>query len=92
MNFFDLALHLISFAAPALVLAGILPAAGRLLFGRRPATPSWWLQLLINALVGSLALGLSLWFFGRDGKMAAYITLVLAMASSEWFLMRAWQR
>jgi len=92
MNFFDLALHLISFAAPALVLAGILPAAGRLLFRRRRATPSWWLQLLINALVGSLALGLSLWFFGRDGKMAAYITLVLAMASSQWFLMRAWQR
>jgi len=42
--------------------------------------------------VGSLALGLSLWFFGRDGKMAAYITLVLAMASSQWLLMRAWQR
>jgi hypothetical protein len=29
-----------------------------------------------------------LWFFGRDGKMATYVVLVLASGSSQWLLSR----
>ena len=30
-------------------------------------------------------------FFGRDGKMATYAALVLAIASSQWLLLRGWR-
>jgi hypothetical protein len=30
-----------------------------------------------------------LWFFGHDGKMATYAALVLACASSQWWMLRA---
>lgn len=78
--------------APAFALAFLLPLAGRWVFGRGRATPAWWVQVAVNALVGVLALALCLWAFGRDGKMAAYGALVLAVVSSQWLLLRGWRR
>lgn len=89
MGLLDLLLHLANFIAPALALALLLPLAGRLVYGRRPMTPAWWLQVLVNVLVGGLTLALGLWFFGRDGKMAAYGALIFTTASSQWLLSRA---
>lgn len=92
MDFPDIFLHFFNFVAPALVMAVMLPGIGRLLMGRNHALPRWWLQVVLNALVGMLTLGLCFWFFGRDGKMAAYGALVLAMSCSQWLLMKAWRR
>jgi hypothetical protein len=39
-----------------------------------------------------LALALGLWFLGNDAKMLSYMAMVLACASSQWCLMRAWRR
>jgi hypothetical protein len=42
-------------------------------------------------VAGLAALAAGLWYFGRDGKMAAYAALVLAVASAQWLVARAWR-
>lgn len=90
MDWLDVLLHLLNFVAPALALALLLPWAAQVLIRKSPR--AWGVQVAVNALVGVLALSLSLWWQGRDGKMAAYAVLVLAMASSQWLLSRGWRR
>ena len=41
-----------------------------------------------RAALGLLA---ALIVFGRDGKMATYAALVVAIASSQWLLLRGWR-
>lgn len=91
MSVLDILIHLANFVAPALALALLLPLAARLAIGAVRGAPSWWLQVAVNFVVGALALGLSLWGWGRDGKMAAYGALALAMATSQWLLSRRWR-
>lgn len=91
MSALDILIHLANFVTPALALALLLPLAARLASGVRRGAPSWWLQVAVNFAVGTLALGLSLWGWGRDGKMAAYGALALAMATSQWLLSRGWR-
>lgn len=90
MDWLDIFLHLLNFAAPALALALLLPWAAQVLIRKSPR--AWWQQVAVNSLAGVLALGLSLWWLGRDGKMAAYAALLLAVASSQWLLSRGWRR
>lgn len=90
MDWLDVLHHLLNFAAPALALALLLPWAAQVVIGKSPRP--LWTQVAVNSLVGVLALGLSLWWLGRDGKMAAYAALLLAVASSQWFLSRGWRR
>jgi hypothetical protein len=90
MTWRDVLSHVLNFAAPALVLALTLPWVARAVIRKSPM--SWWVQALVNGLVGVLALGLSLWWLGRDGKMAAYGALLLAVTSSQWLLSRGWRR
>lgn len=85
-------LHLCNFAAPALALALLLPFGAYLLDGRRKRTPGLPWQIGANFLVGLTALSVSLWWLGRDGKMAGYTGLVLAVATSQWLLIRGWRR
>lgn len=91
MDWIDLLVHFFNFTAPALAPALLLPPAARLIVGRVRAAPAWWTQMLVNFAVGVAALGLGLWFFGHDGKMASYGALLLATASSQWLLLRAWR-
>jgi hypothetical protein len=42
--------------------------------------------------VGVAVLAAGLWFFGRDGKMATYAALVVAVATCEWIGRRAWRQ
>lgn len=92
MGLLDILFHLANFVAPALALALLLPLAGRLVMGPVRAASAWWVQAAVNLVVGVLALALCLWWFGRDGKMAAYGALVLAVASSQWLLSGAWRK
>jgi hypothetical protein len=41
--------------------------------------------------VNVTALGLGLWFFGHDGKMASYTGMALLCASSQWLMLRGWK-
>lgn len=92
MNLLDILLHLLNFVAPALALAVLLPLLSRLFTKRQALLLPWWGQMLLNFLVGVAALLATLWLLGRDGKMAGYAALVLAVATSQWVLVRGWRR
>ncbi|GAB3769920.1 hypothetical protein GCM10028796_35790 [Ramlibacter monticola] len=91
MGFFELLDHLLSFAAPALVVALGVTLAAPLVLPRTTAGPGWWARLAINCAAGLAALGAGLWYFGRDGKMATYAALVFAVATVQWLVARAWR-
>ncbi len=80
--------HLLNFMAPAAWLALVMPFVARLLFAKTLAAPAMWAQVAINFVVSLAALGFSLWYFGRDGKMAGYAGMVLLCATSQWLMQR----
>lgn len=82
-------IHLLNFAAPALVVGMLTALLARMFMKQRPAAPSWHAQAAINFVVCLAVLLGGLWFFGHDGKMATYAALVLACASSQWWMVRA---
>lgn len=84
--------HLLNFCAPAAFLALLLVLA-RWVFARK-ATPllPWYAQLALHFLVGCAALFAALLWQGRDGSLAGYALLVLAMASSQWAVLGNWRR
>jgi hypothetical protein len=89
MGSLSMANHLLGFAAPALVV-GLLVALGARLFASK-SSMSWWWQAGLNAVAGTAVLVAGLWFFGVDGKMAAYAGLVVAVATSQWLGGRGWR-
>ena len=91
MGFLDLLHHLLGFAAPALVVALVVTLAAPLVLPRTKAGPGWGARFAVNSAAGLVALAAGLWYFGRDGKMATYAALVLAVASAQWLLARAWR-
>jgi len=92
MNLPDILNHLLNFAAPALVLAVLLPLLSRLFMKKSAFRLVWWLQMMVNFVAGVVALLASVWWLGRDGKMLGYTALVLAVATSQWLLARGWRR
>ena len=91
MNALDLLLHALSFAAPALAVALLLAVLGRWLLPKGAERPGWLGLFALNFVAGLAVLGLGLWYFGHDGKMATYAALVLAMASCQWLAGRGWR-
>jgi hypothetical protein len=83
--------HLLSFAAPAFAVALLVTFAARFVLPRSGAPRSWVVAFFVNFLAGVAVLGAGLWYFGRDGKMATYAALVLAVASCQWLMGRAWR-
>lgn len=87
----DLLNHLLNFVLPAAFVALALAWGGRWV-ARSPGAPRWWVLAAIHFAVGVAALAAGLVYFGNDGKMATYVALVLACASSHWVAVRAWRR
>jgi zinc transporter ZupT len=87
----DLSIHLLSFVAPALVVAVLVALAGSLLLPRSGRPQRWWLPVALNFIAGVAVLASGLWWFGRDGKMATYTALVIAVATCQWLSGRAWR-
>ena len=85
----DLLNHLLNFVAPAFWIAVLLTVAARLVVPG-PTRVAWPWRLLLNAGGGVRVLVLGLVLTGHDGAMATWIALVLAMATTEWCLRRAW--
>ena len=84
--------HLLNLVAPAAALALLLPLCARVFWSKTAESPAWIAQAAINFIVGCAVLLLGLWGFGRDGKMLTYTALVLACASSQWWLVRPARR
>ena len=82
---------MLSFAAPALAVALLVAFGGRWLLPAGAPRPAGWVLFAINFLAGLAALAVGLWYFGRDGKMASYAAMVLAVASAQWVGGRAWR-
>jgi hypothetical protein len=87
----DLAIHLLSFAAPAFAVALLVTLLARLVLPRGPQSMGWGASFALNFIAGLVVLGLGLWFFGRDGKMATYAAMVLAVGTAQWLSGRAWR-
>lgn len=92
MPLFDALIHAVNFAAPAAFLAVLMPLLAKLMMPRRSTMLAGWAQVLINFAVCLALLLLGLVFFGRDGKMATYALLVLGAATTQWMLVRGWQK
>ena len=87
----DLLLHAMGLLAPAAFLALLLPATSKVPLRRAAPALPWWVQCVLLLAVGAAVLAGGLWWFGRDGKMATYFTLVVATASAQWLALRAWR-
>ena len=92
MDLLELLNHLLNFLAPALWMAVLVTLGSRFFMKKVPAALSVWAQSAINFVVAGSVLGLGLWFFGRDGKMATYSAMVLLCATSQWFMLRGWRK
>lgn len=91
MAAFALLNHWLNFLAPAVGVAFLLVLMGRFLFRKRSRKLALWHQISILFLLNAFVLGLGLWFFGRDGKMATYVSMVLASATGQWLMLRGWR-
>ncbi|MDP4771264.1 MAG: hypothetical protein NWR15_04805 [Limnohabitans sp.] len=88
MTFWQLAVHLFSFALPALAMALFMPLAGRWVMG--PSRTGLSRRMGVQALSGLVVLVGGLLLHGQDGKMSTYIALVLVAATTEWLMQRGW--
>lgn len=84
----DSLIHLLNFAAPALVVGLLTALLSRLFMKKKAVAHGLLAQAAINFVVCLLVLLGGLWFFGHDGKMLTYAALVLACASSQWCMQR----
>lgn len=83
--------HAFNFLAPAFWVAVMVTLSARLVMRRIPAALSLPAQIAINFIVSAGILGLGLWYFGRDGKMATYAAMALVCATSQWLMLRGWR-
>ena len=91
MGLLDLIDHLLNFVAPAVFVAIALAMLGRFYMKKVPSALAIQAQVAINMGAGVLALVAGLWFFGRDGKMATYVAMVVAIALAQWLGARQWR-
>ena len=90
MGFIDLVWHLLGFAAPALFVGAGVALGSRLFWRSGGGAPPLARQIGLNVAVGLGVLMLGLALTGRDGRMATYGALVLAVGASQvWHVRRA---
>ena len=96
MTAYLLADHLLNLLAPAALMALLLAGLPRLFseffISKQAFVQAWSVQAAINLIVGTGVLAAGLVLLGRDGKMATYVMLVLAMAFSQWCQLGGWKR
>lgn len=88
MGAWDFIVHLLNFAAPALMVALLVVLLARILVIKRAVAPVWHTHVAINFVVCLILMLAGLWYFGRDGTMAGYTAMVLGCATSQWWMLR----
>ena len=92
MGILEIFWQLVGFCLPALVLAPVMALIGRWLGpGRGGALSALWRQAGVNAAVGLAVLLAGLVLTGHDGRMVTYAALVLALATAQAVMSRAWR-
>jgi hypothetical protein len=82
MGFFEIALHLLNFVAPAVFLGLLLTLAAR---WRRSLRYPFGASFAIISIAGCAVLAGGLAYFGNDGKMATYAAMcAVAAAVALW--------
>ena len=76
--------HLLNFFTPAVGVGCLGAAAVKLLWRQELAGVAWRRLALWGTGAGALALVAGLALFGRDGRMATYGLLVVAVALAFW--------
>ena len=84
-------IHLLSFAAPAFVVAFLVTLAARWVLPAGAGPRGWVAPFFVNFFVGVAILGAGLWYYGRDGKMWTYAALLVGVATCQWLIGRAWR-
>lgn len=84
MSALDFFWHLCNFFAPAWVVAALTAAGLKLLWHRELKGKPWRGLALWGGIGGSLGLVAALALLGRDGKMAGYALLIVAIAVPQW--------
>jgi FtsH-binding integral membrane protein len=92
MGFLDAANHLLNFLAPAMAVALLVAMLAQIFKPNKPLAQYLIAQAAINFVACSAVLAAGLWFFGRDGKMATYVAMVLVSASVQWVLLGSWRK
>jgi hypothetical protein len=77
--------HLLNFFAPALAVAALAASAAKLLWRSELSAVSWYRLAGWGAAASAAATLLGLAFFGRDGRMATYGTMLFANAAALWW-------
>ena len=90
MTFTQLLFHLANFVWPALILAVLMPLAGRWVM--KAAAVRWPRRMLCHAVAGCGVLVLGLLLQAQDSRMTTYTALLLVAATLEWALHRGWRR
>lgn len=83
--------HLLNFLAPAAFLAALLALGARLCWRQGTPLLQLWEQVLLNFVLGAVVLAGCLVWWERDGRLATYALLVLAMGSCQWVMVRGWR-
>jgi hypothetical protein len=92
MGVLDALWHVLGFVMPAAFVATTLAALSRFFKQNRPIAGSFIARsaILFIVCVGVLVAGLLI--TGRDGKMLTYLAMVVAAATTQWFLSGGWRR
>ena len=88
MGVWDFIVHLLNFAAPALIVASLVTLVARIALRKMAFPHVWHTQFAINFVVCMVLLLAGLWYFGRDGTIAGYTAMVLGCATSQWWMLR----
>lgn len=88
MGFLALVNHAVNFVAPAIWLALWLPLLSCYVMKKKPVVRTLYVQAAIQLVIGCVTFGIGLVVFGHDGKMATYLALALALATSQWLMSR----
>ncbi len=92
MGFLDAANHLLNFFAPAAFVALLVALSSLFFKQKRPLAQQIIAGAAINFVACAVVLVAGLWFFGNDGKMATYGTMVLVSATVQWVVLKAWRK
>ena len=88
MGALDFLVHILNFAAPAVVIALLVTALARIIWRKKAFAHVLYREFAINIIVCLFLSLASLWYFGRDGTITGYAALVAGCATSQWWLLR----